>query len=169
MAVVVRRLDHRNAHDVALYRTLRLRSLSADPSAFGSSYEREVDFDDATWCARLQGFQGLPGAVFVAFEGDDPLGLVGIGHSDEEPKDGYLWGMWVAPEGRRRGIGAALVDAALAWARVQDRGAVVLYVLPGAVDAMQLYPRMGFTVTQVLTDPENACHTATEMRLLLRA
>lgn len=35
-------------------KTLRLKALRTDPSAFGSTYEREVAFDDDVWEARLK-------------------------------------------------------------------------------------------------------------------
>ncbi|KKZ64460.1 hypothetical protein EMCG_09554 [[Emmonsia] crescens] len=36
------------------YKTARLRALKEDPQAFSSTYDRESQFDDATWAERLQ-------------------------------------------------------------------------------------------------------------------
>lgn len=41
--------------DVEAYRTIRLEALQADPGAFGSTYEREAEFDTQDWLDRLTG------------------------------------------------------------------------------------------------------------------
>src|SRR5256712_10986821 len=49
-ATSVRRLGR---EDWQLYRRVRLDALKEAPYAFGSTYEREVEFDDATWRRRV--------------------------------------------------------------------------------------------------------------------
>ena len=55
-----------------------------------------------------------------------------------------LFQMWVAPEARGRGVAAALVDGAVAWARSIQARLVQLGVVCSNEAAIQLYLRKGF-------------------------
>lgn len=55
-------------------------------------------------------------------------------------------GMMVAADHRRRGVGGALVDAAVAWARDHDAHKVTLTVWPHNHAAIALYEGRGFAV-----------------------
>jgi ribosomal protein S18 acetylase RimI-like enzyme len=55
-----------------------------------------------------------------------------------------LYQVWVAPEARGRGIGAALLDAAITWARAHRAHALHLSVTAGDGAAARLYRRTGF-------------------------
>jgi GNAT superfamily N-acetyltransferase len=79
------------------------------------------------------------GTLLVALDGRRPVGLaalVGL----ECPELGML----VAADRRGRGVGAALLDASLAWARSVSAEEVVLHVFPGNAAAIALYRRHGF-------------------------
>ena len=59
-----------------------------------------------------------------------------------------LWGMWVAREHRREGVGAALLDAVLVWAAAaRPRWEIELDVNPGQEAAIRLYARRGSEFT----------------------
>jgi ribosomal protein S18 acetylase RimI-like enzyme len=55
-----------------------------------------------------------------------------------------LFQMWVAPEARGRGVAAALVDDAVAWARSIRAHSVRLGVVCSNQAAIRLYLRKGF-------------------------
>jgi ribosomal protein S18 acetylase RimI-like enzyme len=55
-----------------------------------------------------------------------------------------IYQVWVAPEARGRGVGAALLDAAITWARARKAAEVRLDVTAGDGAAARLYRRMGF-------------------------
>jgi ribosomal protein S18 acetylase RimI-like enzyme len=55
-----------------------------------------------------------------------------------------LFQMWVAPEARGRGVAAALLDEAVAWARSIQARIVQLGVVCDNEPAIQLYVRKGF-------------------------
>ncbi len=131
-------------HDVALFRETRLQGLATDPRSFGSSYEREVAFDDAIWAARIDRFAGRPGVV-LADESPTGVasGVAGIGLS-ENPDVAVLWGMWVRPEDRRSGVAGELVLSALAWARDRAVDTVTLTVYSHNTGAIELYRSLGF-------------------------
>jgi len=54
-------------------------------------------------------------------------------------------GMWVLPAARGVGVGNALLDAALAWAKSEDFEKVVVEVFGSNQAAIALYRKFGFT------------------------
>jgi len=74
------------------------------------------------------------------------LGLYRASHVKSAHK-AFLWGMFVLPASRRRGLGRALLDAAIAHARTRTGiAAVHLSVSSGATAARRLYEQAGFRV-----------------------
>jgi RimJ/RimL family protein N-acetyltransferase len=145
------------SNDLELYRRLRLAALQTDPGAFGSNYEREVAFDDATWLSRMSGFDGRKGVVFVDEIDGVATGIVGIGFS-ERPADTQLWGMWVAPAFRRSGAAQRLVEAAVQWSVAHNAQSVTLWVVRSNAAAIALYERNMFSPTGEIDPlPSNPC------------
>ena len=143
--------------DLSRYKRLRLAALRTDPGAFASTYEREFQFDDATWLSRMSGFDGRTGVVLVDEYDGNATGIVGIGFGEGE-HDTHLWGMWVAPQFRRCGAGQRLVVSALEWARAHRDDTVTLWVVRSNSAAVALYERSGFEPTgEVDTLPTNPC------------
>jgi ribosomal protein S18 acetylase RimI-like enzyme len=139
---VIRRLV---TADAQAYRALRLRGLAENPDAFTSSYEAEAAAPLARIEARLAA--DGPDAVFGAFVDGLLAGVLGLAR---EPRaKGHhratVFGMYVAPEFSRRGIGRALVrhlvDAA---SREPGLEQLVLTVTQTNVAARLLYESEGF-------------------------
>lgn len=131
------------------YRDLRLASLRADPGAFGSTYAREAEFDEATWRLRLTvGPLGKPNAIFsAALSSDDPLvGTAGVAYTEHHPSP-MLVAMWVHPDVRGYRVGHRLVDAAVEWAQQRGDDSMVLWVVQDNAPAITLYERCGFEMT----------------------
>jgi ribosomal protein S18 acetylase RimI-like enzyme len=130
--------------DWPLYRDLRLRALLDAPYAFGSTFAEESRRTDDAWAARLAApalgahQQGWP--VVAELDGT-PVGLSWV---KMEGETASLYQVWVAPEARGRGVGAALLDAAIAWARARRAHALHLGVTAGDGAAARLYRRAGF-------------------------
>lgn len=143
---LIMRIRRLTTDDIEVYREIRLRALRSDPHAFGSSYDREVSFDDATWRDRLSGFDGRSGTVFISEYDDEVNGMVGIARSEVDT-DAVLWGMWVDPAARGSGIAARLVAAANVWVLEQDLGKVVLWVHRANDRAIAFYKHVGFEET----------------------
>jgi ribosomal protein S18 acetylase RimI-like enzyme len=137
MGLDVRLLD---AADVDAYRALRLAGLRAHPRAFGADADDEAGWPMSDWLARLQ-----QRSTFGAFIDGKLVGTaalaVEIGRKSRHR--GHLVGMYVAPEGRRRGVGRALVESVLATARGQVE-LVLLTVSVGNAAAISLYDACGF-------------------------
>jgi ribosomal protein S18 acetylase RimI-like enzyme len=79
--------------------------------------------------------------IFVAVAGTE---IVGSLHLWPRPHGFADFGMAVAKEWRGRGVGSALLAAALAWARQRGVHKVCLSVFPHNAAAIALYRKHGF-------------------------
>lgn len=122
-------------------KAVRLRALADSPDAFGSLYADAVALDDDAWRARASS----PGATIVALNGDDAVGMGGLFAPDSAPEV-FVWGMWVAPEWRGRGLGRRILHELIGRAVGLGRP-VVLHVTEGNVGARRLYESHGFVPT----------------------
>lgn len=120
--MVVRRLG---AEDASGFQALRFRALALHPEAFGASYEEEVSRSPSATARALE-----TGFVAGCESGGGLLGVAGLRRNSalKTKHRGVVWGMFVAPEGRRTGVGAAL-SAALLEEAAADLEEVTLSVL----------------------------------------
>lgn len=146
------------------YRSMRLAALADSPFAFGSTLEREREFDDARWLERLSGKDSV--LLYALVDGE----LAGIGgglrpgirHDDlfAHPHSAWLISMWTQPSMRGRGVGEAVVRHVIEWARVEGYPELRLWVTEGNAPAERLYARLGFQRTgetqPVGADPADA-------------
>jgi GNAT superfamily N-acetyltransferase len=126
-------------------RDLRLRALRDAPDAFGSTLEEEEEHIEPDWRSWVTGWDRSEQQVTVlAFDGERPMGLA-VG-SRLEPTDAvvHLFAMWVDPGVRRRGMGRALAEAVVSWAREIGAPAVELRVTEANRAAVRLYEAAGF-------------------------
>ncbi len=132
-------------------RDIRLRALRDAPYAFSSSYEREAAYGPELWASGVAQSDGAQdGAVFVAVEDGRCLGMAGGFFPDERRDAATLWGMWVYPSARGRGLGRRLVEAVIAWARDRGVARVELAVADAEPSrpAAALYRELGFVATE---------------------
>jgi ribosomal protein S18 acetylase RimI-like enzyme len=129
------------------HRELRLRALSCDPLAFGSTLTREREFPDDLWKERTaRGASSTESALFVAAAG--PTGLVGMASVVFFEGRWHLFGMWVEPNYRGQGVGGRLLDAGTAWLRTVAPGQPLhLEVNPKQGGAVRLYEGRRFRRT----------------------
>jgi ribosomal protein S18 acetylase RimI-like enzyme len=93
-----------------------------------------------------------PSDVLVATINDEPVGFVRL-HFDLEAAHRHvveMWGLCVAPESMRQGLGSFLVHAALKEARRRGCTRMTLGVMGHNTAARALYERCGFVVEGVL-------------------
>ncbi len=138
-AIAIRRLDGADAED---YRTIRLAGLAREPEAFGSVYDVEVARPIETFAERL-----ATSHVFGAYAGDRIVGLAGF-KQESGPKDNhkaFVWGLYVRPSARGRGVARGLMAAVIASAREQVEQ-LTLAVVEGNEAARRLYENLGFEV-----------------------
>ncbi len=140
----VRRLTPSDAEP---FQALRLRGLRECPTAFVSSFEEEADTPLAVVAERLATVED--GAVFGGFEGSSLRGVIGI-QRERMAKLAHraiVWGMYVAPEARRSGLGRRLLVRALEHAASDLRVRQVhLGVNAANAAAIALYRGVGFEV-----------------------
>ena len=94
----------------------------------------------------LRTIQGYPdAAVYVAEDGDRIVGRLSLSR-DPHPASRHVadLGLMVAVSHRRRGVGTALLHAAVAWAREADVRKLELHVFPWNEPALGLYETFGF-------------------------
>jgi GNAT superfamily N-acetyltransferase len=132
-------------HEWPTYRAMRLRSLADSPGAFGSNLAEEELRAPEDWAARLSAacVSGKDHPL-MAECGGAPAGLVWAKVDGADPAVINIFQMWVAPESRGHGVAAALLRAAIAWARSRNAGAVHLDVFCANSSAVRLYLREGF-------------------------
>jgi putative acetyltransferase len=84
-------------------------------------------------------------AVFVAEAGGELVGRLSLAR-DSHPASSHVadLGLMVAAGHRGRGIGRALLECALAWAREAGVDKLELHVFPHNEPAIRLYERFGF-------------------------
>jgi GNAT superfamily N-acetyltransferase len=130
--------------DWPVLRDIRLAALADAPDAFASTYASEEGLNEADWRARI-----ATGGSFLAYLPDigasGPAGLAG-GYAPE-PGTVELVSVWVRPQARGHGVGAALIAAVIDWAKVSDATAVHLWVNEANTRARLLYQRCGFAPT----------------------
>jgi GNAT superfamily N-acetyltransferase len=133
------------AHEWALYRTLRLRSLADAPEAFCSTLAEEEAraIEDWAWRVNLAASSGRDRPLVAELEGT-PLGLAWAKVDAADPALVNLFQVWVAPAARGHGVAAALLDAAIGWARSRGARAMQLGIVCGNDAARRLYERAGF-------------------------
>ncbi|KAI0409071.1 acyl-CoA N-acyltransferase [Xylaria palmicola] len=129
------------------YKPFRLASLQRDAHAFGSTYAREIAFDDEAWLGRIK---NPLATTFVALQRDDdrvvastaligplpsggppgnPYQAVAAGHSDDgrderagdEPLRFEMAAVYTCPEARGQGLAKALIARATDEARSRAR------------------------------------------------
>jgi GNAT superfamily N-acetyltransferase len=128
--------------DWAAVREVRLEALADSPSAFASTLEREVAFDETEWRRRL-----ADGPWWLAEEAGRPVGLVAVYPRDDGTDERHLVAMWVAPACRGTSTATDLVEAVCSWAAGTKAATVALWVVDGNERARRFYERLGFAAT----------------------
>ena len=143
MAVSIQRIQH---DEWQALRDLRLRSLLDAPEAFGQRYDEAAAGIDDDWISTARASAEGNRRIWF-FARDDADAVVGVVQARRRPPmDCLLFSMWVAPEARRLGVGAMLVDAVQEWGTSWGARRVVLWVLAANEPARRFYDRIGFSL-----------------------
>ena len=147
MTVHVRRLA---PHESNLQRHLRLRALRDAPDSFRETLDDAAARPTSYWEDLTRSVtEPGPHVMFLACEGDQLVGSA-YGLLDRERAEaGRVGGMWMEPAWRGHGVGRALLQEIVAWARERRVSRLSLWAPAHSVAALSLYRRAGFRETGI--------------------
>jgi ribosomal protein S18 acetylase RimI-like enzyme len=135
------------AADVQAFSALRREVTADNPVPMGLTLEEELT-------RPLEGFREQlsfpePNAAFGAFVGSELVGSAAVAWTSKFASSRHkvtLWGTFVSPRYRRRGIARALVEKAIAHAKANGVRRINLTVFVPNEPAVHLYRSLGFVV-----------------------
>jgi RimJ/RimL family protein N-acetyltransferase len=122
------------------YRELRLEALKNEPVAFSSSYEEEQPIAETVWRTRIEN------ALF-AIENNKLVGMAGFIRYNHLKTNhvSEIFGVYVRPEYRNRGIGKQLITAIIEEIKnTKGISKIRIGVNPTQKAAEHIYKKFGF-------------------------
>lgn len=146
--------------DVDVLLRLRLEALQESPEAFGEDYSYVAAQPLASWQERVAHSHGGGDQVIFIAARDDPandtpgdptqdqcvVGMAGVNRSTmrNTRHSASIWGVYVQPAYRGRGVAKALVQACVAWGQQKGLITMRLAVITANVAAIRCYESCGF-------------------------
>jgi ribosomal protein S18 acetylase RimI-like enzyme len=127
-------------------RDIRLTALQTEPTAFGSSYEEEVNFTEAEWKRRTAN------ALFALLD-NRPVGTITylINERTKTKHIAQIFGVYVDPDYRGHGVGRKMLEKVLDLiGENKNIVKVRLTVNVQRIAAITLYKSSGFVIVGVL-------------------
>jgi ribosomal protein S18 acetylase RimI-like enzyme len=141
--MIIRKLTE---HDAESLWKLRLFALETDPISFGEAPEELRKINVEEYASRLRAGEA-GNFVFGAFEGEAMIGMTGFYREAAVKRrhKGWIWGVFVAPSARGRGVGCALLAKVTETARALPRlRCLLLTVSTTQHAAIKVYQDAGF-------------------------
>ena len=115
MNITIKQLTEADWHK---FSQVRLKALLTDPKVFGSNYEAESKMPEAEWRSRLR---AKDNAIFLIYKNETPIGMTGVSidRSDPTQKTALLWGSWLEPHFRGKGLSKLMYQTRIDWAKRQ--------------------------------------------------
>lgn len=134
----IRRLS---VEDVEPFKSIRLEALRSEPANFASSAEDWEKKSDADWRRMIE-----TSPVFVAFQGCDPVGIMGLmrERSSKMAHRASIIMVYTTPAARGRGVAKLLLAALCTYARGVGIEQLELSVSSENPVAIAFYKAQGF-------------------------
>jgi ribosomal protein S18 acetylase RimI-like enzyme len=125
---------------------LRLEALRNDPASFADSAEEHLRTTVETSREFLNKNNPTDNFVVGIFEDGKLFGTAGFFRrpNDKERHKGHIWGVYVRPESRGKGVGSALIKEIVRRARELNGLEQITLVASANLPAQRLYESLGF-------------------------
>ena len=132
--------------DAEAFWHLRREALSNDPASFADSTEEHFATTIETAREHLRKNDPASNFVIGAFEDGKLIGTAGFFRrpNNKERHKGHIWGVYVRPESRGKGIASALMKEIVRRARELDGIEQITLVASANLSAQRLYKALGF-------------------------
>jgi GNAT superfamily N-acetyltransferase len=131
--------------DAEIYKRLRLTALKDIPVAFTTTCESALIRTAESWSAQVEeAARGEDRGIFIAFCGQEPVGMAALYRDEENPHIGEVLQMWVSPPYRSQGVGQHLMDSIVNWARCCRFDELKAHVTRRNQRAIPFYEKCGF-------------------------
>jgi ribosomal protein S18 acetylase RimI-like enzyme len=134
------------ADDAEPWWHLRLEALRNDPASFADSTNEHLETTAETTKELLSRTNPAHNFIVGAFEDGKLIGTAGFFRrkNNKERHKGHIWGVYVRPESRGKGVASALMQEIIRRARDMEGVEQITLVASANFPAHRLYAAMGF-------------------------
>ncbi|WP_168878886.1 GNAT family N-acetyltransferase [Rhizobium sp. P28RR-XV] len=135
-----------SSDEIDIFRRIRLEALRTEPSSFASRFEGWAVLSDDEWRRRLND------PVFIAFSGDEPIGMMGLlrQRPAKMAHRATLVMVYLRESFRRTGLAGDLLSAVVDFAKETDILQLELAVSAENPQAIGFYLREGFSEVGII-------------------